>query len=90
MYPTILKAMNVGADTIKLAQKNETPDEWIWLKKLPNEFLQTRNIHWREVTANDSFADKGYMLGIKIDPKQGVVNGAMTGIMSMIAKIKKN
>ena len=89
MYPTILKAMNVGADTIKLAQKNETPDEWIWLKKLPNEFLQTRNIHWRKVTANDSFADKGYMLGIKIDPKQGVVNGAMTGIMSMIAKIKK-
>lgn len=88
MYPTILKAMNVGADTIKLAQKNETPDEWIWLKKLPNEFLQTRNIHWREVTANDSFADKGYMLGIKIDPKQGVINGAMTGIMSMIAKIK--
>ncbi|MCK5459096.1 MAG: DNA polymerase elongation subunit (family B), partial [Thermoplasmatales archaeon] len=68
MYPTILKAMNVGADTIKLAQKNETPDEWIWLKKLPKEFLQTRNIHWREVTANDSFADKGYMLGIKIDP----------------------
>ncbi len=88
MYPTILKAMNVGADTIKLAQKNETPDEWIWLKKLPKEFLQTRNIHWREVTANDSFANKGYMLGIKIDPKQGVVNGAMTGIMSMIAKIK--
>jgi len=88
MYPTILKAMNIGADTIKLAQKNETPDEWIWLKKLPKEFLQTRNIHWREVSANDSFADKGYMLGIKIDPKQGVINGAMTGIMSMIAKIK--
>jgi DNA polymerase elongation subunit (family B) len=89
MYPTILKAMNIGADTIKLARKNETPDEWIWMKKLPSEFLQKRNIHWKEITANDSFADKGYMLGIKIDSKQGVVNGAMTGIMSMIAKIKK-
>ncbi len=38
---------------------------------------------------NDSFADKGYMIGIKIDSKPGVVNCAMTGIMSMIAKTKK-
>ena len=89
MYPTILKAMNVGADTVKLAQKNEKPDEWIWLKKLPNEFLQKKDIQWREVTDRDTFADKGFMLGVKIDSKQGVVNGAMTGIMSMIAKIKK-
>jgi hypothetical protein len=38
---------------------------------------------------DDSFADKGYMLGVKIDRKKGVVNCAMTGIMSMIAKTKK-
>ncbi|MFO7677583.1 MAG: DNA polymerase domain-containing protein [Thermoplasmatota archaeon] len=89
MYPTILKAMNVGADTVKLAHKNEIPDEWIWLKKLPLDFLNKKDIHCREVSESDSFADKGYMLGIKIDPNQGVVNGAMTGIMSLIGKIKK-
>lgn len=88
MYPTILKAMNVGADTVKLARKNETADEWIWLKKLPLSFLKNNDIQWRDVSNEDTFADKGYMLGIKIDPNQGVVNGAMTGIMSMIAKIK--
>jgi DNA polymerase elongation subunit (family B) len=89
MYPTILKAMNIGADTVKLARKNDTIDEWIWLKKLPLSFLKNSDIQWREVSETDSFADKGYMLGITIDPNQGVVNGAMTGIMSMIAKIKK-
>ena len=29
MYPTILKAMNVGADTVRIARKDETPDDWI-------------------------------------------------------------
>ncbi len=38
MYPTILKAMNVGADTVRLAKKDETPDDYIWLKKIPKEF----------------------------------------------------
>ena len=89
MYPTILKAMNVGADTIRLAYESERPDDWIWLKKLPQQFLNSKDIHWREITKEDSFADKGFMLGIKIDNKPGVVNCAMTGIMSMIAKIKK-
>jgi len=89
MYPTILKAMNIGADTVRLASKSEQPDDLIWLKKLPNRFLTSRDIHWREITEKDSFADKGFMLGIKIDNKPGVINCAMTGIMSMIAKIKK-
>ena len=89
MYPTILKAMNIGADTVRLAKKDEQPDDYIWLKKIPQEFLKNRDVHWREVTSDDSFADKGYILGIKIDDKPGVVNCAMTGIMSMIDKIKK-
>lgn len=88
MYPTILKAMNVGADTIRLAKKSEEPDDWIWLKKLPQNFLNQRYIHYREITEEDTFADKGFMLGIKIDEKPGVVNCAMSGIMSMITKIK--
>ena len=89
MYPTILKAMNVGADTVQLASKVEQPDAWIWLKKLPDRFLNNRDILWRKITDEDSFADKGFMLGVKIDKKPGVVNRAMTGIMSMIAKTKK-
>ncbi|UCH71419.1 MAG: DNA polymerase elongation subunit (family B), partial [Thermoplasmatales archaeon] len=89
MYPTILKAMNIGADTIRLAFKNEQPDDWIWLKELPKSFLKNRNINWRKITEEDPFADRGYILGVKIHDKPGIVNCAMTGILSMIAKIKK-
>jgi len=89
MYPTILKAMNIGADSVRLASKDEEPDEWIWLKKLPKQFLEVRDVLWREISNEDTYADKGFMLGIKIDDSPGVVNLAMTGIMSMIAKIKK-
>jgi DNA polymerase elongation subunit (family B) len=89
MYPTILKAMNIGGDTVRVAFKNETPDEFIWLKKIPISFLKNRNINYREISKDESYADKGFMLGVKIDNKPGVVNCAMTGILSMIAKIKK-
>ena len=89
MYPTILKAMNIGADTVKLAKKNETPDAWVWLKKLSEDFFKNRDVNWRKITKQDSYADKGYMIGIRIDSNPGVVNCAMTGIMNMIAKIKQ-
>ena len=89
MYPTILKAMNVGADTVQLASKADQPDAWIWLKKIPDRLLNSRDIQWKKITNEDSFADKGFMLGVKIDKRPGVVNCAMTGIMSMIAKTKK-
>jgi len=89
MYPTILKAMNIGADTVRLAKKDEKPDDWIWLKKLPNEFFKNRDINWREVNEGDSFADKGFIIGVIIDKSPGVVNLAMSGILNMIAKIKK-
>ncbi len=89
MYPTILKAMNIGADTVRLAKKDESPDDWIWLKKIPQEFLKNKDVKYRQITKEDSFADTGVMLGIKIDKKPGVVNCAMTGIMHMIAKTKK-
>jgi DNA polymerase elongation subunit (family B) len=89
MYPTILKAMNIGADTVKLTPSQGTPDEWIWLKKLPPSFLQQHNLCWKDVSSDDSYADTGHKLGITIDKVPGVINCAMTGIMSMIAKIKK-
>jgi DNA polymerase elongation subunit (family B) len=89
MYPTILKAMNIGADTVKLARKNETPDAWVWLKRLPEDFFQKSDVKWREVSTQESYADKGYMIGVRIDPQPGVVNCAMTGIMNIISKIKR-
>jgi DNA polymerase elongation subunit (family B) len=89
MYPTILKAMNIGADTVRLATRDETPDAWVWLKKLSEEFLKKRDVNWREITKQDTYADKGYMIGIRIDTHPGVVNCAMTGIMNIISKIKK-
>jgi len=88
MYPTILKAMNIGGDTVRLAGKDEIPDDYIWLKRIPSSFLKKRDLNYREVNENDSYADKGYMIGVKINDKPGVVNCAMTGIMSMIAKTK--
>jgi len=90
MYPTILKAMNIGADTVKLAGKNEKPDAWVWLKKLPEEFLKRKDVNWRPLEKTDTYADKGYMIGVKIDSSMGVVNGAMTGIMNVIGKVKRD
>jgi DNA polymerase elongation subunit (family B) len=89
MYPTILKAMNIGADTVRLARKNETPDAWVWLKRLPEDFFRNRDVNWRPIGPTDSYADTGYMIGIRIDLTPGVVNCAMTGIMNIIGKIKK-
>ncbi len=89
MYPTILKAMNIGADTVRLATRDEKPDAWVWLKKLPEEFLKERDVNWREIAQQDTYADKGYMIGVRIDSNPGVVNCAMTGIMNIIGKIKK-
>jgi DNA polymerase elongation subunit (family B) len=88
MYPTILKAMNIGADTVRLARKDETPDDYVWLKKLPSDFLKKADINWRSVNEQDHYADKGFILGVKIDDSPGVVNLAMSGIMNMISKIK--
>ncbi len=89
MYPTILKAMNIGADTVRYAKSSETPDDWIWLKKIPREFFEKNDVKYRKVTEEDTYADKGYMIGVKIDEKPGVVNSSMTGIMNIISKVKK-
>jgi len=90
MYPTILKAMNVGADTVQLCKKDETPDMWTWFKKLPKQFFHEQDVAWKPVNKeDDTFADKGYWVGVNIQKETGVVNGAMTGIMGMIAKIKQ-
>ena len=85
MYPTILRAINAGADTVRLA-KEEEPDEWVWLKKVPEKFLE-KGIQEKEV--RDEFVDKGMMIGVKIAKEAGVVNRAMVGLMKFIEKIKR-
>ncbi|PKK85428.1 MAG: DNA polymerase elongation subunit (family B) [Thermoplasmata archaeon HGW-Thermoplasmata-1] len=89
MYPTILRARNVGGDSVRLAGPNEEPDDWIWLKRLPASFLESNVCRWREVGETDRFADVGYMLGVKISKEPGVVNLAMSAIIKMIGKIKR-
>ena len=88
MYPTILKAMNIGADTVRICPNSNDSNELIWLKKLPKKFLESNFCNFSEINEDDSFADKGYKLDIIIDNKPGVINCAMTGIMSMISKVK--
>jgi len=53
------------------------------------DFFKKNDVNWREITKQDSYADRGYMIGVRIDTSPGVVNCAMTGIMNMIAKIKR-
>jgi DNA polymerase elongation subunit (family B) len=43
---------------------------------------------WRKISEEEGFADKGMMVGVKIDTRPGVVNCAMTGIMSVIQQLK--
>jgi len=85
MYPTILRAINAGGDTVKLASEN--PDEWVWIKKLPDRFLKEVNFISKPV--DKEFMDKGWLIGIKISKEPGIVNLAMKGIMNFIEKIKR-
>ncbi len=88
MYPTILKAKNLGADTVRLALKDETPDAWVWMKRLSRTFLKQDKYQIRKISEEDSYADKGWMIGVLLDKQPGVVNEAMTGIMNMISRVK--
>jgi len=90
MYPTILKGMNACADTVMVAKKGEKPDDWVWLKQITEDFLERDDILARTVAEieDEKYADKGHFIGIKIASSQGLVNRAMTGILSLIFKIK--
>ena len=86
MYPTILRAINAGADTVRLA-KNEMPDDWVWLKKVPQKFLEEVKPVYKE--GGEEFIDRGVLIGVKISKQPGVVNLAMKGIMDFIKRVKK-
>ncbi len=85
MYPTILRAINAGADTVMLAK--DEPDDWIWLKRVSRKFMEEVKPICKE--NGFDFVDKGYLIGVKISKEPGVVNLAMKGIMNFIDKVKK-
>ncbi|MEA2054908.1 MAG: DNA polymerase domain-containing protein [Candidatus Thermoplasmatota archaeon] len=86
MYPTILRAVNAGADTVRITGADEQPDDWIWLKKVPDKFM---DIGFKIRGATEDFVDKGIMVGVKISNESGLVNLAMKGMMNFIGKIKE-
>lgn len=85
MYPTILRAINAGADTVRLAE--DEPDDWVWIKRLPSRFIKEVRFVSKEI--DKQFMDKGLLIGVKISNKPGIINLAMKGIMNFIDKIKK-
>lgn len=90
MYPTILKGMNIGADTVSLAKRGEVPDDWVWLKQITEEFLARDDVEWRDIASmpGEPYADRGHFIGVKLHKEPGLVNLAMTGILNFIFKIK--
>ncbi len=89
MYPTILKARNLTADTVQPARIDEDPDDWIWLMDVDEGFAKSGRYHVRKATADDDFTGgRGWLIGVKHAPQDGMVNLAMTGILDTIQKVK--
>jgi DNA polymerase elongation subunit (family B) len=91
MYPTILRARNLGADTVRLAARDEEPDDWVLLYRLPPGFEEDSRFVTRRPGPEDAFVaeDEGVFVGVKIRNQQGAVPRAMGGIMKIATKIKK-
>lgn len=89
MYPTILKARNLTADTVVPARAGETPDDWVWLFELDATFAGSGRYVVRKADPEDPFTKgRGWLIGVKHNPQPGMVNLAMTGILSTIQKVK--
>ncbi|MFO1534523.1 MAG: hypothetical protein ABR586_02545, partial [Thermoplasmatota archaeon] len=89
MYPTILKARNLTADTVVPARAGETPDDWVWLFELDEVFAASGKYVVKKADPNDRFTKgKGWLIGVKHSKEPGMVNLAMGGILSTIQKVK--
>lgn len=89
MYPTILKARNLTADTVRPAKADEEPDDWLWLDELDDRFIRSELYHVRRPNDAETFTGgRGWMVGIRKNPEEGMVNKAMTGILRTIQKVK--
>jgi DNA polymerase elongation subunit (family B) len=90
MYPTILKARNLTADTVRPAKAGEEPDDWIWLFELDPGFATSGRYAVRKADPQrDRYTKgRGWMIGVKLDREPGMVNLAMGGMMGTIQKVK--
>ena len=89
MYPTILKARNLTADTVQPCRVGEEPDDWIWLFELDPQFVASGRYVVKKADPNDRFTKgKGWLVGVRQGKDPGMVNLAMTGVMSTIQKVK--
>jgi DNA polymerase elongation subunit (family B) len=89
MYPTILKARNLTADTVVPARAGEEPDDWVWLFELDEAFAKSGKYVVKKADPNDRFTKgKGWLIGVRHSKDPGMVNLAMTGILSTIQKVK--
>ncbi|MGB0652125.1 MAG: DNA polymerase elongation subunit (family B) [Thermoplasmatota archaeon] len=92
MYPTILKARNLTADTVRPARVDEEPDDFLWLFELDADFVASGKYHVRKAEADrpgEGYTKgRGWIVGLKHAPDDGLVNLAMTGILDTIQKVK--
>ncbi len=89
MYPTILKAQNLTADTVQPAKKGEQVDDWIWLMDLEPGFAESGRYEVRRPLPEETFTrGRGWMIGVAHRKEDGLVNSAMTGILDTIQKVK--
>lgn len=89
MYPTILKARNLTADTVRPAKSDEEADDWIWLDRIDSRFAESGRYQVRRPSEEEAYTrGRGWMIGVKHDPDPGMVNLAMTGILDTIQKVK--
>jgi len=94
MYPTILKGKNLSSNVVRLARKDEEPDDGLWLFNVAPEMRGPEDFHfrtWREMAGGEfgGLFDRGYFFGVKIAGEPGMVNLAMTAVMKMIFKVKR-
>jgi len=90
MYPTILMGRNVGADTVTLCRTGEEPDDWIWLKRAPPDFLDPTQVKLRDPGPEEPYAGgEGKMIGVRLYREPGMIALAMQGVLKIIQNVKK-
>lgn len=88
MYPTILKAKNAVADTVRIARAGETPDDWVWFYKVGPDLLNGRFVTRPIDPKLEPHAKVGVMVGIMCSRDPGMVNLGMTSVLSYTTKVK--
>jgi DNA polymerase elongation subunit (family B) len=90
MYPTILMGRNVGADTVTLCRAGQEPDDWIWLKRAPPDFLDPSQVVFRDPGPDEPYAGgEGKMIGVRMHREPGMIALAMQGVLKIIQNVKK-